>query len=76
MADESQDQDLGGPSGSVEGKLLIRSNGLWQSIYLKYRFLSVSCNLKFLNNKLFNLQYIGDISMYPITRAVLILLTL
>lgn len=32
VADDSQDQDLGGPSGSAEGKLLIRSNGLWHSI--------------------------------------------
>lgn len=30
--DVPQDQDLGGPSGSAEGKLLMRSNSLWHFI--------------------------------------------
>lgn len=34
------------------------------ALYLKYRFLSFFCNLKFLNNKLFNLQYIANILQY------------
>lgn len=31
VADDSHDQDSRGAAGSVEGKLLIRSNGVWHS---------------------------------------------